>query len=194
MAASAFSGGGGRGSCLSGAVQGGDEPSEYHARRSEALACRLAELHPGGSGDRWAAVRTRSPVVALKEARLQAFATGGSHAPAGDPLTGKGRKGVPTFGEAAARVGGAEAVRLAPIRSTRRTAGEPWSGSCFLGSDSAPSRRVTSADVLAVLAPIWHGKAETTRRVRQPIGVDDAPAERDGRPASMRGAPFGEPD
>ena len=61
MPASAFSGGGGRGSCLSGAVQGGDEPSEYHARRSEALACRLAELHPGGSGDRWAAVRTRSP-------------------------------------------------------------------------------------------------------------------------------------
>ena len=30
---------------------------------------------------------------------------------------------------------------------------------------------VTTADVLAILTPIWHDKPETARRVRQPIGA-----------------------
>ena len=34
-----------------------------------------------------------------------------------------------------------------------------------------PVSEVTTADVLAILTPIWHDKPETARRVRQRIGA-----------------------
>ena len=36
---------------------------------------------------------------------------------------------------------------------------------------AVPVSDVTTADVLAVLTPIWHDKPETARRVRQRIGA-----------------------
>ena len=87
----------------------------------------------------------------------------------GDPLADKRRvQGVPTFAEAAQRVleqkrdgwrGKWHAQNW--IRSMARYA--------FPRIGSRPVSEVNTADVLEILTPIWHSKAETARAVRQRI-------------------------
>ena len=89
----------------------------------------------------------------------------------GDPLTEKRHaQHVPTVGEAAAAV-------LEQQRSGWRHARyeRDWPRSlrayAFPRIGAMPVSDVTTADVLAILTPIWHDKPETARRVRQRIGA-----------------------
>ncbi len=89
----------------------------------------------------------------------------------GDPLAEKRHgQGVPTVEEAAAEV-------LAQQRPGWRNAkhARDWPRSlrayAFPRIGAMPVSEVTTADVLAVLTPIWHDKPETARRVRQRIGA-----------------------
>ena len=111
------------------------------------------------------------PLVSLKEARSQAFANRRIARGGGDPRAGKRRgRGVPTFAEAGARV---VEQKRSGWRSPKHA--KDWSASLerfvFPRFGQVSVSEVTSADVLGVLAPIWHEKPETARRVRQRIGA-----------------------
>ena len=108
-------------------------------------------------------------LVSLAEAREQALANRKLARAGGDPLAAKRRaQGVPTFAEAAARV-------MEQKRAGWRSARHPrlWLGSleryAFPRIGTRPVSEVTSADVLEILAPIWHVKEQTARNVRQRI-------------------------
>ncbi len=108
-------------------------------------------------------------LVSLAEAREQALANRKLARSGGDPLAEKRRaEGVPTFAEAAERVleqkrGGWRGRWHAQNwwRSLERYA--------FPQIGRRPVSEVDTADVLDILTPIWHVKAETARAVRQRI-------------------------
>ena len=111
------------------------------------------------------------PLVSLAEARVVAFANRKAARAGGDPLASRRRaQGLLTFEAAAARV-------LDQQRTGWRNAkhAEDWPRSlrayAFPRIGALPVSKVTTADVLAILAPIWHTKPETARRVRQRIGA-----------------------
>ena len=111
------------------------------------------------------------PLVSLAEARNVAFANRQRARTGGDPRAEKRPGlGVPTVEEAAAAV-------LAQQRPGRRNAkhARDWPRSlrayAFPRIGAMPVSAVTTADVLAILTPIWHDKPETARRVRQRIGA-----------------------
>ena len=111
------------------------------------------------------------PLVSLAEARDVAFAHRKQARAGGDPLTEKRHaQHVPTVEEAAA-------VVLEQQRSGWRHARyeQDWQRSlrayAFPRIGAVPVSEVTTADVLAILTPIWHDKPETARRVRQRIGA-----------------------
>ena len=110
-------------------------------------------------------------LVSLAEAREQALANRKLARAGGDPLAAKRRaQGMPTFADAAARV-------LEQKRAGWRSAKHPhtWLRSlqryAFPRIGARPVCEVTSADVLEILAPIWHAKPQTARNVRQRIGT-----------------------
>ncbi len=108
-------------------------------------------------------------LVPLAKAREQALANRMLARSGGDPLADRRRvQGVPTFAEAAQRV--LEQKRdgwrgrwhaQSWIRSMERYA--------FPRIGNRPVSEVNTADVLEILTPIWHVKAETARAVRQRI-------------------------
>ena len=108
-------------------------------------------------------------LVSLAEARELALANRKLARTGGDPLADKRRvQGVPTFAEAARRVveqkqGGWRGRYHAQnwLRSLERYA--------FPRDGERPVSEVNRADVLEILTPIWHVKAETARAVRQRI-------------------------
>ena len=108
-------------------------------------------------------------LVSLAEARELALANRKLARSGGDPLADKRRaEGVPTFADAARRVveqkqGGWRGRWRAQnwLRSLERYA--------FPRIGERPVSEVNSADVLEILTPIWHVKAETARAVRQRI-------------------------
>ncbi len=108
-------------------------------------------------------------LVPLAKARELALANRMLARSGGDPLADKHRvQGVPTFAEAAQRVleqkrGGWRGRWHAQnwIRSLERYA--------FPRIGGRPVSEVNTADVLEILTPIWHAKAETARAVRQRI-------------------------
>ena len=111
------------------------------------------------------------PLVSLAEARDVAFAHRKQARAGGDPLTEqRAVQHVPTVEEAAA-------VVLEQQRSGWRHARyeRDWPRSlrayAFPRIGAMPVSDVTTADVLAILTPIWHDKPETARRVRQRIGA-----------------------
>ena len=111
------------------------------------------------------------PLVSLKEARARAFANRKLARAGGDPLAEKRRsKGIPTFAEATARV---LEQKRAGWRSPKHAHDWPTSLQRYvlprLGTVSVSE--VSSGDVLEILSPIWHTKAETARRVRQRISA-----------------------
>ncbi|MCY3887965.1 MAG: tyrosine-type recombinase/integrase [Chloroflexi bacterium] len=105
------------------------------------------------------------PVVTLAEARQAALENRRVVARGRDPRRG----GVPTL---AAAVDAVIAIHAAGWRDDSKN-GKQWRAS--LGTyvlpqlGRKPVDQVTSADVLAVLVPIWSAKPETARRVRQRI-------------------------
>ena len=111
------------------------------------------------------------PYVSLAEARQLAFDHRKLSRAGGDPLALKRRPDVPTFAEAVETV---IAMHEPNWRDGARSA-EIWRSS--LGRFAMPRlgrKRVgdiDTADVLAVLVPIWADKRETARRVRQRVGA-----------------------
>ncbi len=108
-------------------------------------------------------------LVSLAEAREKALANRKLAREDGDPLAEKRRtEGVPSFAEAAERV---LEQKQAGWRSTAH--GHEWIASlrrfAFRRIGKMPVSAVTSADILKILTPIWHVKAETARRVHHRI-------------------------
>ena len=106
-------------------------------------------------------------LVSLAEAREQALANRKLARTGGDPLAEKRRSvGIPTFAEAARRV---VEQKRAGWRS--RAQGRDWMLTferyAFPRVGKVPVSEVTSADMLEILAPIWHEKAATARKLRQ---------------------------
>ena len=107
------------------------------------------------------------PIVTLADARKAALENRQAVARGRDPRRG----GVPTFAAAADAV---IAIHAAGWRDGGRSK-EHWHRS--LGTYALPTLggkpvdKITTADVLAVLVPIWSAKPETARRVRQRIGA-----------------------
>ena len=108
-------------------------------------------------------------LVSLAEAREQALANRKLARSGGDPLSENRRaERVPTFAEAAGRV-------LEQKRDgwRGRWHAQNWWRSmeryAFPRIGNRPVSEVNTADVLEILTPIWHVKAETARAVRQRI-------------------------
>ena len=111
------------------------------------------------------------PLVSLAEARDVAFAHRKQARAGGDPLTEQRHvQHVPTVEEAAAVVLEQQRPGWRHARYAR-----DWPRSlrayAFPRIGAMPVSDVTTADVLAILTPIWHDKPETARRVRQRIGA-----------------------
>ena len=109
------------------------------------------------------------PLVSLKEAREKAFANRKLAREGGDPLADKRRsESMPTFAEAAGKVWN----QLRPGWRSPNHA-RLWQRSLerhvFPRIGEMPIPEVTSADVIGILAPIWHDKAATAIKVRQRI-------------------------
>ena len=108
-------------------------------------------------------------LVTLAEARELAIANRKLARSGGDPLSEKRRAdGVPTFAEAAERV-------LEQKRGgwRGRWHAQNWMSSMeryvFPRIGQRPVSEVNTTDVLEILSPIWHVKAETARAVRQRV-------------------------
>ena len=108
-------------------------------------------------------------LVPLAEARAKALANRKIAREGGDPLAEKRRaETTPTFAAAAARVleqkqaGWSNSRHESTWIRSLETYAFPRIGGRLVSE-------VTSADVLEVLTPIWHEKAQTARRVRQRI-------------------------
>ena len=110
------------------------------------------------------------PLVSLDEARAEAFANRKLARAGGDPIAEKRRaRGVLTFAAAAERVW----AQMRPGWRNRKY-GRGWLlglvRHAFPRLGGIPVAEVTGADVIETLAPIWHDRPATTRRVRQHIG------------------------
>ena len=108
-------------------------------------------------------------LVSLAEAREKALANRKLARAGGDPLADKRRlAGIPTFAEAAATV---IEQKRSGWKNRRQAPG--WQSSLerhvFPRISGRPVSEVTSADVLAILSPIWHTKPAIARSVRQRI-------------------------
>ena len=106
------------------------------------------------------------PAVGLAEARNLAGANRSAVAAGRDPLAEKRKLRVPTFAEAAHQVHQAYLPRwrnkkhaISWLQTLERHA--------FPQLGNIPVDRITKADVLGVLTPIWGTRQETARRVRQ---------------------------
>ena len=127
---------------------------------SSASPSAAAELS-SGSAD--------SPLVSLKEAREKAFANRKLSREGGDPLAGKRRtESLPTFAEATGKVW----KQLRPGWRSPQHA-QLWLASlerhAFPRIGDMPISEVTTADVIGILAPIWHDWAATARKLHQRI-------------------------
>ena len=109
------------------------------------------------------------PLVSLKEAREKAFANRKLARDGGDPRAEKRRsESMPSFAAATRTVW----KQLRPGWRSARHA-QLWLASvehhAFPYIGKMPIAEVTSADVIGILAPIWHEKASTARKLRQRI-------------------------
>ena len=109
------------------------------------------------------------PLVSLKEVREKAFANRKLAREGGDPLSEKRRvESTPTFADATRQV-------WKQLRPGWRS---PQHAQLWLSSleryavpriGKMPISEVTSADVIGILAPIWHDMPPTARKLRQRI-------------------------
>ena len=111
------------------------------------------------------------PYLSLAEAREIAFDNRRAARRGGDPLAAKRTPSVPTFAEAAEIVIG---LYQPTWKSPTKTAGL-WRKTLDTYVDPVIGRKsvaeIDTADVLAILSPIWTAKPETARKVRQRIGA-----------------------
>lgn len=115
------------------------------------------------------------PIVTLAEARVSALENQRTVRRGGDPRRARkpdtAELTVPTFAEAAEEV---IALHAAGWRDGGRSE-KKWSASlatyAYSAMGSKAVDKITSADVLAVLTPIWAEKASTAKRVRQRISA-----------------------
>ena len=111
------------------------------------------------------------PYVSLAEARQTAFDYRKLARANGDPATLRAGRAVPTFTEAVETV---IAIHAATWKDSGKSE-KQWRASLRDYAMPRLSRRrvsdITTADVMAVLLPIWSTKRETARRVRQRIGA-----------------------
>ena len=111
------------------------------------------------------------PLVSLAEARTAAFDNRKLARAGGDPLALKRRPDIPVFEDAARTV---IEIHKPTWRDGGKSAGQ-WEASLRqhvfprLGVKRVDT--ITTADVMAVLLPIWTRKAETARRIRQRIST-----------------------
>ena len=109
------------------------------------------------------------PVVTLAEARAKALENRRAVAQGRDPRNPS--SSIPTFAEAAETV---ITLHAATWRDGGKSA-KQWRASletyAFLRLGRKAVDKITTADVMAVLMPIWNEKRETARRVRQRIGA-----------------------
>ena len=108
-----------------------------------------------------------SPLVSLKEAREKAFLNRKLAREGGDSLSEKRRaESMPTFEETADKVW----RQLRPGWRSDRHA-QVWLNSLerhvFPRIGEMPVSEVTSADVIGILAPMWHEKPALARKLRQ---------------------------
>ena len=110
-------------------------------------------------------------LVSLAEAREKAVANRKLAREGGDPLADKRRlQSMPTFAEAAASVvkqkrhGWRNPEHVRSWRNSLRRYAFPRIG-------TQPVAEVTSADVLAILAPIWHTKPTLAKALRQRLNA-----------------------
>ena len=111
------------------------------------------------------------PLVSLAEARAAAFDNRKLARAGGDPLALKRRPDIPIFEDAARTV---IEIHKPTWRDGGKSAGQWESALRQYAFPRLGAKRVdtiTTADVMAVLLPIWTAKAETARRVRQRIGT-----------------------
>ena len=106
----------------------------------------------------------------LTEARAAAQANRKAARQGGDPLAEK--RTMPTFADA---FESALAIQAAGWRGSAEKTARSWRN--MVGEYAMPRLgglpvdRITTADVLAVLAPIWGPKRETARKLRQRVGA-----------------------
>ncbi len=105
-------------------------------------------------------------LVPLAEAREMALANRKLARQGGDPLAEKRRsEGIPTFAEAASLV-----LEQKRAGWRNRKHAREWLASlrrvAFPRIGKVAVSEISSADVLEILTPIWHRKADTARRVR----------------------------
>ena len=109
-------------------------------------------------------------MVSLKEARGAAFANRAIAREGGDPTIAPVEPAaVPTFGEAFEAV---IALKRPGWKRAGKSEGQ-WRATLrdYMGGlATMPVDEIRTEHVIAVLAPIWHGKHETGRRVKQRIG------------------------
>ena len=111
------------------------------------------------------------PLVSLAEARQMAFDFKKAARAGDDPLVERRKdRGVPTFAEAA---GAVFELNRPSWRNEKHAA--QWQATletyAFPRLGSHPVDTITTADILAVLTPIWHEKPETAKRVRQRLNT-----------------------
>lgn len=159
-------------------VRTAQKPGKYHDGGGSGLYLRVAE----NGARQWVQRVTiggrrrelglgAPPAVSLAEAREIALENKRIVRSGGDPLQAKRQaSGIPTFEEAARTV---HAMHSAAWRNPKHAAHfiSTLQTYAFPRMGSRKVSEVTSADVLAVLQPIWLEKAETARRVRQRIGT-----------------------
>ena len=108
------------------------------------------------------------PVVSLAEARELAFENRRVVRRGGDPLAEKRRARMPTFREAARRTFDANRPRWRNAKHVSQWM-QTLERHALPKIGGAPVDRITQADVLHVLTPIWTERPETARKVRQRI-------------------------
>ena len=108
------------------------------------------------------------PAVGLAEARSLAVGNQTAIAKGLDPVIEKRRSAIPTFREAARQTHQANLPRW---RNQRHVSSwlRTLERHAFPILGNMPVDRIGRADVLGVLTPIWGGRPETARRVRQRI-------------------------
>ena len=110
-------------------------------------------------------------LVSLAEAREKAFMNRKIARSGGDPRTERHKvRDMPTFAEAAARVLNS-CGRAGAAPGMQRTGSPACAAMRSHSWGHRPVGEITTADILAVLTPIWHDKQVTARRVRQRIGA-----------------------
>ena len=154
------------------------KPGKYYDGRGEGLVLRVA---PGGS-KQWVwrgTVKGRrrdyglGPVryTSLAEARRIAFEYRNVTRQGGDPRGEWDLRHVPTFESAAEVVIGLYAAKWRPGSRSPDQWRQSLGDYAYPVLGSKPVDRITTADVMSVLVPIWTTKPTTAKRVRQRISA-----------------------